>query len=866
MDIKKELHRYFGYKEFRNGQEEVVKSILSQQDTLVVMPTGGGKSICYQLPALLLEGTAIVISPLIALMKDQVDTLKKKGIEAELINSSQSNAEFSAVVDKALSGQLKMLYIAPERLESNRFLELIRSVNISFLAVDEAHCLSEWGHDFRPAYMNITKIFNFIGRKSIIALTATATPKVQNDIVTILNFNDSHRFIYGFNRSNLKYKVVNAKSISDKFQKATSIVRQSISGSTIIYCGSRKNVEKFTSHLKSERLKAVYYHAGLSDEERKKVQDDFLSDRINVIVATNAFGMGIDKPDVRRVIHLDLCSSIEAYYQEAGRAGRDGKDADCIIVYQDNDRKLQDFFISKNHPNYEDSKVIFDYLKNKFTANNSVILLDTMQLSNSLSMPYLLVDSFINLLISNGLIYKKKLGTKVNIRVFNNYDKLKEYRYYLEDKNKEIFDAILKSIGQDAFNDFVELDLKQVSRNFFIKEEDSLQMLNSMELYGLLKYNLIEESEAIQLAVELDSFSLQQINFDKIKLKYNEDLKKLNKMQEYAETLKCKRAFILDYFEEPHSFVNCGKCSSCLNENYSANIVIEEKIQFIENKLLESIYSLDGYFMSSFFMDLLLGVNNIKIEIHNLKNHNIFGICKEFNRKEIQNAIYSLINKSYIERTIKKYPKLKITELGISQLKSKPNKILLGIVSSSNEESKQLFERLKLIRNGIATKTRKKPNEVASNIFLNNLASSPPKSYLELKENLVNAPILAKEEAKLIELFGISITNISNVGADESKELKLIRELINKGYSLSYIADELYTSLGEIVNLIELEAKKGNVIYTLDYLADKQQVAKIEKIVKKNPFIKLANLRSLLDFEIDFSNLKLILAYLKISN
>lgn len=342
------LKRYFGFDMFKGNQEEIIKNVIAGRDTFVLMPTGGGKSLCYQLPAVLMDGTAVVISPLIALMKNQVDAMRNFNTTddvAHFLNSSLTKSAITKVRQDVLDGKAKLLYVAPESLTKEENIEFLKSVNVSFYAVDEAHCISEWGHDFRPEYRRIRPIIDNIGRAPIIALTATATPKVQHDIQKNLNILDADVFKSSFNRANLYYEV---KPKQDAAREIIKYIKNNPGKSGIIYCLSRKKVEELAETLKVNDIKALAYHAGMDSATRSGNQDKFLMEEVDVIVATIAFGMGIDKPDVRYVIHYDMPKSLEGYYQETGRSGRDGGEGRCIAYYSYDDIvKLEKFMQGK---------------------------------------------------------------------------------------------------------------------------------------------------------------------------------------------------------------------------------------------------------------------------------------------------------------------------------------------------------------------------------------------------------------------------------------------------------------------------------------------------------------------------------------
>lgn len=360
-DVQAALKTYFGFDELRPGQEEVVQAVMAGRDAMGIMPTGGGKSLCYQLPALCRAGLTVVVSPLIALMKDQVDALQARGIPAAAINSSLGAEEYRQVMQALRYGELKIVYVAPERFAQEGFMTTLRGLQISLLAVDEAHCLSQWGHDFRPDYLRLGRVREALGYPQTVALTATATAHVREDILNTLQLREPAVVISGFARENLDFAITHCESRKAKFERIAQVVARWKTG--IIYCSTRKNVMLVFEELSLRHVNAVAYHAGMTDEEREFSQNAFVSGRADVVVATNAFGMGIDRSDVRFVVHFEIPGSVEAFYQEAGRAGRDGNPAACELLFNHADLKTQEFFFEGSNPPISLIRALYNFLR-----------------------------------------------------------------------------------------------------------------------------------------------------------------------------------------------------------------------------------------------------------------------------------------------------------------------------------------------------------------------------------------------------------------------------------------------------------------------------------------------------------------------
>ena len=480
------LKNYFGYDEFRPMQEEIIKNLLQKKDILVVMSTGAGKSICYQLPALKFDGITVVISPLIALMKNQVDELKLKGINAEFINSSLSYEEIINIQNKIQKNEIKILYVAPERLALNSFKEFLKTIKISLIAVDEAHCISEWGHEFRPDYRNLKSLREIFPDVPIIALTATATKKVREDILKQLSLQNPKIFISTFDRKNLNLIVVEKKNA---FNKLLELLKKHKDGSVIIYCFSRKDSEKIAKNLTGNGFNALPYHAGLDNKIRKHNQELFINNEIKIIVATIAFGMGINKPDIRVIIHYTFPKSIEGYYQEIGRAGRDGSPSDCVLFYSYGDKRKHEFFINqvkdKNVQkiareklsqiiNYSEinncrRKYLLEYFGENFSENNckccdvcsGSLELSEKPLKNKLKLEETKMN-YNKPLFEKLRNLRKQIANQRNVPAFVIFSdrSLKDMAYYFPDDDEKFLR--INGVGQQKLKDFGKFFLELI--------------------------------------------------------------------------------------------------------------------------------------------------------------------------------------------------------------------------------------------------------------------------------------------------------------------------------------------------------------------------------------------------------------------
>jgi ATP-dependent DNA helicase RecQ len=562
------LERYWGYAAFRGGQEKAIRSVLDRQDTLVVMPTGGGKSLCYQVPALLFEGITMVVSPLISLMKDQVDRLREVGVPALLVNSSLAPSDLAEYLREVDAGRVKLLYVAPERFDNAAFLERAAGWNISLLAVDEAHCVSQWGHDFRPAYLRVGGVRPLLGNPPIVALTATATPEVRKDIEKQLSLRAPRSFVTGFDRRNLLWRVWRVKNDSEKDRRLLKLIARP-EGSAIVYASTRKNVDALTALLRGMGVPAVGYHAGLPDAERKALQEAFMTGEARVVVATNAFGMGIDKADVRLVVHYDMPGSLEAYYQEGGRAGRDGADAECVLLHAYKDRFTHEFFLDGTHPPRKLIESTFRELRGLADEGGSVrISVQDLARTVAPGKGDRQVYSALRILEESGLIAGSRAGGGDSIgimRLVASPERIRDELAAPEDAEALRFlRQLWKLAGGSVIHRGVALSPREVHRAGGGYGR-ARELLRDLQARGFLDWSE-RSAEGILVLDRATPIPRLPIDWAAQERRRRNDHRKLQEMQGYVYTDGCRRGFVLRYFGEEGVADGCGACDNCLGE------------------------------------------------------------------------------------------------------------------------------------------------------------------------------------------------------------------------------------------------------------------------------------------------------------
>ena len=753
------LHKYYGYTSFRKGQENIITSIINKEDVLAIMPTGGGKSICYQVPALCLDGITIVISPLISLMKDQVDALKTMGVKARLINSSLSNSEYSEVLEEIENDECKIIYIAPERLDSMDFVNIIRGKNISQVAIDEAHCVSQWGHDFRVSYKKIPYFINRLDKRPIVtAFTATASNEVREDIINILNLHNPAVYITGFDRENLSINIVKSSS---KNKYTLDYVENHKNESGIIYASTRKEVETIYEGLLKRNYSVAKYHAGLSNEARKEYQENFINDDIKIMVATNAFGMGIDKPNIRWVLHYNMPQSIENYYQEIGRAGRDGEDSECVLLFSPGDVHTQKYLVEVGIENPDRKRVQYKklqqmvdlvysntcYRKNILNYFGETFLEDCNNCSNCLNEGEV-VDKTLDAqkVISCIARMKRSFGATMIIDVLRG------------SKNKKVLD-----LGFDTLTTY------GIMKNY--SNEDLKTFINTLVSHGFL--DVVENigPRGSFPTIKLNEQSLKVIR-QEIKVEFKED--KVTKSR-YVEN-------------ELYEMLVSLRSEIAKEEGIAPYMVFGDATL----KNMASVYATNKEEMLN-----ISGVGQIKYEKYGKRFEDI--IEKYIEEKNIDKSKLNTVsgkttglNSEYFNVTTDKklYERLREYRLSVSKLEG----VLPYMILSSNT-LKEISGRYPLDEEqlkdicGIGPVKINKYGEDIINIV---------KEYIQ--ENNINPKWEEKKRLKLV------------LDGDSRKNDEIALDLLNQNKDINDVADELEISVSTVLGYVYDYIKLGNNI------------------------------------------------------
>lgn len=667
----------FGLSEFRPGQRDVIETVLAGKDCLCIMPTGGGKSLCYQLPAILLDGVTLVVSPLIALMKDQVDSLHANGLAATCINSSLTASEQRDRLSDMAEGKFDLVYIAPERLRNPRFMEALRGTKVELLAIDEAHCISEWGHDFRPDYARLGVFRERLGSPPTIALTATATPDVRMDIAKQIQLRDPKVFITGFARSNLRFEVFEASNARDKNNTLLDILGET-RGAGIVYASTRKKCEEVLEFLQSETKRKVgVYHAGLVPEQRRQVQERFMSGEVDTIVATNAFGMGIDKAELRFVVHYNMPGTLEAYYQEAGRAGRDGKNSRCAMLFSFSDRYVQEFFIDMRYPTRETVRQVWSFLRS-IKEDPIEITLQDLKDRLELSTGAEGVGACEQLLEKCGAI--ERLASQQNmasVKLDSDLPTLADMLPREAKVQRKVLRALERAVGERRF-EWVYFHANQLAADAELDRDAFTRALRELQKLSSFDYVPPFRGRAIHVLMRDTPFEKLDIDFAELEKRKQAEVAKLERVIGYAKTNRCRQLEILDYFGDPDR-QPCGSCDHCVPEGLGlvepsaeddANAIGEGTLEAVRIALSGAART-HGRIGKTLLAKMLGGSSAAAVKKLRLNQLSTFGLLGDLKQSEVLQLLDAMLQTRLLaQQELQKHrPTVQISELGKSVMR-----------------------------------------------------------------------------------------------------------------------------------------------------------------------------------------------------
>ena len=852
------LKTVFGFDDFRIGQVDIVTAVLQGKDVLGVLPTGGGKSLCFQVPALVFPGCTLVVSPLIALMTDQVQRLRQRNVEAECLHSGQSNAEQQQIFDKARQGLVKLLYVAPERLSSSQFVQQLAGVTVSLLAVDEAHCISEYGHDFRPAYRLIPRLFSVKARVPIVALTATATPDVRTDVTATLQMINPTVIVRGFDRPNLSLKVYET---AHKVEAIAAIAIKHSTESILIYAGSRRTTETLAAELGKRGISAAAYHAGKHPTERQTIQESFLNGTVPVLTATNAFGMGIDKPDIRFVIHADLTLTPEAYYQEAGRAGRDGKPAVCLLLYHESDRRLMDFFIECTYPDEQTISKVLNYLhyQNSQLRPGELLRADETQVAVTLHLSHAHVKGVMNLLEREGALVRTSADGYVQVVRRASADRLQEFAQAAPATTREAARAISSLLmGADA-RDGVTISIRTILQRNGISVHEFRETLKAMLLARLISYKGRESDAGVILLTSSDSQIGDIVDMPQVHQRTDRAIGKLNLVINYAQTAECKRNYLLNYFGDVTHSSRCGRCSSCTETKQVPSISSRDK--GTERAVVQCVYELRNRFGRNVVADVLTGTASAKVIQHNLHHAASWGALKSYNRSEVMRVIDGSVVRQMLVLTGSLFPLLGVSEKGLRAYRPMPRQLELR-APVVDEMFAAAVKALLEFRDSTADRENKAPSSLCSMAAIERLASDMPKSVKELVPPVHGDGIfLAHYSDEILQVLNkVRMQQAGRIpSARITETTRRVVALAETSTSLAHLAERLRLTAPQVAQQLQL-AIEGGVSVNLSTLIPAEVFEQVVRFVRNHRYARLRQVREYFGNEVDYPVLRVAVA------
>jgi ATP-dependent DNA helicase RecQ len=864
MSPQQALLKYFGFNGFRKNQLEIIEAILNGQNVIAVLPTGAGKSICYQIPALISENFSIVVSPLIALMKDQVDSLNSNSDLSAFINSTMEFYETEKVLQNIAFGKTKILYVAPERLENVSFAKRIKSLTPSYLFIDEAHCISEWGHNFRPSYRKIKAFAEFADINKIAAFTATATPEVVEDIGEQLGLKSPRIFVKGFERENLHINLLVTKK---KKEKCYELIRQ-FKTPAIIYTSSRKKAEEVTEFLNMNRINCNYYHAGMAPEERKKIQEDFINDNVPVIAATNAFGMGIDKKDIRLVIHYNTPGSIENYYQEIGRAGRDNKPSFAFLLHDDNDINIHRFFISNANPDKE----LIQNIYNGICDYAKVAVGDKPEDDIPINREYL--SAYCKKEINRGLLHSclKNLESAGYLNIISEYNRkstiqinfeknrLKKFIKETSNNNiKVVLVSLLREFGGEIFALKVGFNLTQLSQKLDINEADLEETLVTLDNLGIISYKRSLGKENVKLTVPRVEVSRLILDYKRINENYLHLQKKIESMVNMVYSNDCRFKYILKYFGEDVANYKCGKCDRCTGEVAITDLTSD----YLKEIVLRAMDEIGTNINEQTLINILLG-NEKSAKFQKLKS---FGSCANYSKSDIKIILNSLKETGTMIKKTGETSGFTISKELQQRLEESRKRKDIEQGNEDYEKNLEIFNSLREIRTRASKRFLQSGNIICPDTVMREIAIQKPstdKGLLKIKG--FSQRMFNKVGKEFLEVLASQANGQKSYQQTEKipANIKETYSLLKKGYNLKDIAS--LRKLSEAVISMQIESIiEFEPAIKIAHLFEKDQLEKISAEIRKG-YGDLKELKKRLPEEITYPLIRIAVAREKFRN